>query len=68
MITTLREQLMDVLPEFGCHLGYDGKAIARQMRSLVLPVPATGYPRSPPRPVRPLARRLWARLPTGRGC
>ena len=28
MITTLREQLMEVLPEFGCHLGYDGKAIA----------------------------------------
>ena len=27
MITTLREQLMEVLPEFGCHLGYDGKAI-----------------------------------------
>ena len=27
MITTLREQLMAVLPEFGCHLGYDGKAI-----------------------------------------
>jgi hypothetical protein len=27
MITTLREQLMDVLPEFGRHLGYDGKAI-----------------------------------------
>ncbi len=27
MIKTLREQLMDVLPEFGRHLGYDGKAI-----------------------------------------
>ena len=27
MITTLREQLMEVLPEFGRHLGYDGKAI-----------------------------------------
>ena len=27
MITTLREQLMEVLPEFGQHLGYDGKAI-----------------------------------------
>ena len=27
MIKTLREQLMDALPEFGQHLGYDGKAI-----------------------------------------
>ena len=27
MIVTLREQLMDVLPEFGRRLGYDGKAI-----------------------------------------
>ena len=27
MIKTLREQLMDVLPDSGCHLGYDGKAI-----------------------------------------
>lgn len=27
MITHLREQLMAVLPDFGCHLGYDGKAI-----------------------------------------
>jgi hypothetical protein len=27
MITTLCEQLMEVLPEFGCHLGDDGKAI-----------------------------------------
>jgi hypothetical protein len=27
MIATLREQLMEVLPEFGRHLGYDGKAI-----------------------------------------
>ncbi|MFZ4696033.1 MAG: transposase [Verrucomicrobiia bacterium] len=27
MIVTLREQLMEVLPEFGRHLGYDGKAI-----------------------------------------
>ncbi len=28
MIPTLREQLMAVLPDFGEHLGYDGKAIA----------------------------------------
>jgi hypothetical protein len=27
MITTLREQLMAALPDFGVHLGYDGKAI-----------------------------------------
>ncbi|WP_295447779.1 hypothetical protein [uncultured Thiodictyon sp.] len=27
MIATLREQLMEVLPEFGRHLGYHGKAI-----------------------------------------
>ena len=27
MIATLREQLMDVLPDFGRHLGYDGKAV-----------------------------------------
>jgi len=27
MIVTLREQLMAVLPDFGQHLGYDGKAI-----------------------------------------
>ena len=28
MIPTLRAQLMAVLPDFGQHLGYDGKAIA----------------------------------------
>jgi hypothetical protein len=27
MIATLRGQLMEALPDFGCHLGYDGKAI-----------------------------------------
>ena len=27
MVGILREQLMEVLPDFGCHLGYDGKAI-----------------------------------------
>jgi hypothetical protein len=27
MIGILREQLMAALPDFGCHLGYDGKAI-----------------------------------------
>ncbi len=27
MIATLREQLMEALPDFGRHLGYDGKAI-----------------------------------------
>jgi hypothetical protein len=27
MITTLLEQLMEALPDFGLHLGYDGKAI-----------------------------------------
>jgi len=27
MIATLRRQLMEALPDFGCHLGYDGKAI-----------------------------------------
>ena len=27
MIATLRRQLMEELPDFGCHLGYDGKAI-----------------------------------------
>jgi hypothetical protein len=30
MIGTLREQLMEELPEFGQHLGYDGKAIESQ--------------------------------------
>jgi hypothetical protein len=27
MLIDLREQLMEVLPDFGQHLGYDGKAI-----------------------------------------
>jgi len=27
MIRQLREDLMEILPDFGCHLGYDGKAI-----------------------------------------
>jgi hypothetical protein len=27
MIATLRRELMDELPDFGRHLGYDGKAI-----------------------------------------
>lgn len=27
MIQQLREKLMEALPDFGCHLGYDGKAI-----------------------------------------
>ena len=27
MMIELRQQLMEVLPDFGCHLGYDGKAI-----------------------------------------
>jgi len=27
MIAILRRQLMEELPDFGCHLGYDGKAI-----------------------------------------
>ena len=54
MMATLRERLQEVLPDFGVHLGYDGKALAimmalalghvlegrpSQMRSLVGEVP-----------------------------
>jgi len=62
MIVTLREQLMGVLPEFGRHLGYDGKA------ALII-LPAVGW--TSDSAVHQVQRRRWwtaLRLSTLRCC